>query len=335
MDAIRVGLMGLGHWARGAYAPVLRELQYVHIVAVSARSEETFAFAREQFGADIALYSDPGDLAADEDVDAVMIALPNRLHGSAARAAVASGKHVFVEPPVGFDADEISAVLRSVEDYDAVFQTDLELRYTPVMRLVADRVHSGLFGEPLMARVRLWTDWGYGGGEWLEEAEAQGFFLWLGCWYLDVLDVVFAASPLRASVIGGRAMNRELLDHGWAALEYPAGGLGELEFSLIAPEKQQITLRVTGPNAELEADLWTGDCRWRHRGEDWHEEHAPCSQPVHGFVGMRESIQDFFACIRSGSAPRADLAATRRVHEAAVACMRSEQEDETVRVKRL
>ena len=128
MDAIRVGLMGLGHWARGTYAPVLRELQDVHVVAVSARSEETFAFAREQFGADIALYSDPGDLAADEDVDAVMIALPNRLHGSAARAAVASGKHVFVEPPVGFDADEISAVLRSVEDYDAVFQTDLELR---------------------------------------------------------------------------------------------------------------------------------------------------------------------------------------------------------------
>ncbi len=334
METVNIGLMGLGTWASDAYAPVLGEREDVRVVAVAARSEATFARARELFGDAITEYTEIGDLAADREIDAIMIALPNRLHTDAALTAIASGRHVFAEPPVGFDAAGISAVFAAASASPAIFQTDLELRCTPVMDVVAEQVASGALGEGVMAKVRLWCGWGYGGGEWQAEAEDQGFFLWLGCWYLDVLDRVFGALPLRVSVMGGRAMNGDLIDHGWALLEYP-GGLGQLEFSLVVPEEQRLTVGVAGTEGEIEADLWSGDCRRRGRGEDWQERSVPPSQPVHGFAGMRESISDFLECVRSGGKDASNLAASRRVHAAALACMRSAETGETVTVAEL
>ena len=43
MASIRLGLIGLGEWARRAYVPILRELGEVEVVAVSACSETTHA----------------------------------------------------------------------------------------------------------------------------------------------------------------------------------------------------------------------------------------------------------------------------------------------------
>jgi predicted dehydrogenase len=292
-------------------------------VAVAARSEDTFEDARDFFGEDVHLRRDLADLAQDPAVDAVMAALPNRVHAEGALAAIEAGKPLFAEPPLGFDAAEIDEVFEAAEAGDAFVQTDLELRYVPAVQRIAEMAAAGDLGEHLMAKMRLWCDWGYGGMEWLDEAEDQGFFLWLGCWYLDVLDAVFEAEPERVSVMGGRAMNRGLIDHAWATLTYPEGRLGQFEFSLVAPEEQEITLTVAGTEGEASANLWTGEFRSRKRGEDWQRTVVPNSQPIHGFAGMRESIADFIECVRTGAEPRADLEVSRRVHAAALACARA------------
>ncbi len=320
METIGIGLMGLGYWATDAYAPVLAEMDGVEVVAVSARSDETFAKARELFGNGIAEHRDLDALAQDPAVDAVMAALPNRLHAEGALAAIEAGKPLFAEPPLGFDADEIREVFLAAEDAEAFVQTDLELRYVPAVQQVAEMAASGEPGDNLMATIRLWCDWGYGGGEWLEEAEDQGFFLWLGCWYLDVLDAVFGAGPERVSVMGGRAMNGRMIDHAWATLEYPGERLGQFEFSLVAPEEQEVMLTVAGTEAQMKADLWTGQMWIKERGRDQYAMAAPNSKPIHGFAGMRESIADFVDCVRTGREPLANLEVSRRVHAAALAC---------------
>lgn len=334
MDTLRIGLMGYGRWAREAYTPVLLEREDVRVVAVSARSDETLAAARASFGSEIATHRDFAGLADDPNVDAVMIAVPNRLHLPALEAAMRAGQHVFAEPPLGFDAYEIARAFELAEGARGIVHTDLELRCVPVLGAVREALAAGILGAPLMATVRLWASWGYGGGEWWAEAEEQSFWLWLGCWYLDVLDALYGAAPTHASVIGGRAMNGTLMDHGWASLRYP-GGIGQFEFSLIAPEEQVITLRVTGPEGELEADLWSGRYRRRRRGQEWESGARPPSEPVHGFAGIRESIASFLAAVRGAADPRENLTISRRVHQAALACAESERTEETCRVRYL
>ena len=324
MSTVKLGLIGLGEWPRQAYLPVLKSLDAAEVCAVAARSAATQQFAREQFGDGVALYGDYHDLLQDDAVEAVLVALPNTLHAEGTLAAVTSGKHVFYEPPLGHTAEEIDRALGAMRACDRVVQADFELRYLPVIDQVRQLVASRAIGDPLMARVRLWADWGYGGGAWSQNPEDEGFFPWLSCWYLDVLDCVFETPPLRASVVGGHAMNGRLLDHGWATLEYRDGQVGECEFSLVAVDGLEVRLLALGTKGELEADLITGRCRWRGADGAWQEATRPCSEPVHGFAGMRESIADFLAAVQEGRAAKADAEVAARVHQAMLLCAQAE-----------
>ena len=332
MLSIRLGLIGLGAWARAAYLPVLQELTGVSVGAVAARSDTTRQFAREQFGEGVTAYATFDELLNDDRIEAVMVALPNELHAQGVEAAVRSGKHVFFEPPIGHTAEEVARILHVMSGSGAVVQCDLEVRYLPVMGFVRELLAGGAIGSPLMGRVRLWADWGYGGGNWTQSPEDEGFFPWLGCWYLDLLDCVFGQSPVRVSVTGGHAMNGRLMDHGLATLAYPNGGVGEVEFNLVAVGGLSVMVSVLGTRGELEAELTTGCCRRRAADGEWHEVTRDCSRPMHGFVGMRESITDFFACIREGRESEAGVEVCRRVHTGMLACARSEALGQSVSV---
>jgi len=335
MSSVNLGLIGLGEWPREAYVPILKELPDANVVAVAARTEETQRFAREQFGDGIATYASYQELLADERIEAVMVALPNELHAPGIEAAVQSGKHVFFEPPIGHTAEETGRILAAMFASESVVQCDLEVRCLPVIDFLRAQLAAGTIGDARMAKVRLWANWGYGGGNWNQHPEEEGFFPWLGCWYLDLLDCVLEASPLQATVTGGYAMNGSVMDHGWTTLTYPDGRLGQFELSLVAVEGLSVTLTVLGTKGELEAELTDGRCRWRSEGSDWQEAVHDCSRPMHGFVGMRESIIDFLAAIQNGQSPRADVNVTQRVHEAMLACAQSETEKRSVAVPAL
>lgn len=325
MESISIGLIGLGHWPKRAYVPSLAGTDEVQVTAVAARSEETRQFARKTFGGDISLFTDYRELLADESIQAVMMALPNPMHADCLAAAASSGKHIFYEPPTGLNAKDVKRALDALSKTDKIVQADLELRCLPVTKRVRELLGKEGIGDPLMAKIRLWCDWGFGGGSFVQDVEQEGFFFWLGCWYLDVLDCIFAAVPVRAEVTGGYRMNGRLMDHGWAGLTYPEGEIGVLEMNLLAVEGLQVVLIVAGTSGELEADLISGNIRWRKEGSGWKSEPAPCLQPVHGFAGMQESIINFISSIREGRKPLADLEVSRRVYEAVLLCDEQER----------
>ena len=319
-----VGIIGFGQWTRQAYAPLLGEMPQVRVVAVSARSHTTRELAKGAFGAETKTFEDYHDLLNDSTVDVVLIALPNSLHAPALQAAATSKKHLFFEPPVAEDSETAMRVLDALAASGGVVQADLELRYLPVMDNVLELLQAGAVGEPLMAKIRLWCNWGYSGGAWYEEVQGQSFFLWLGCWYLDVLDCIFKQSAIQASVVGGHHSNGTLMDAGWASLAYSGGGIGQLEFNLVIPQETVIELSVACRSGEIIADLQTGRWRWRGEAGDWHPKHTPASTPAYGFVGMRESLQGFFETIQAGGTPRTDVDVMRRVQHAAQLCTAAE-----------
>ena len=321
---INVGLIGFGKWARQAYAPLLAEMPQIQVVAASAQSRTTRELAKQAFGADTKTFVDYHNLLNDPTVDAVLIALPNSLHAPVLQAAATSQKHLFFEPPVAENSETAAHVLDALAESQSVVQADLELRYLPVMDNVLSLLQSGTIGEPLMAKIRLWCNWGYGGGEWYDEVQGQSFFLWLGCWYLDALDCIFKQSAIQASVVGGRYSNGTLMDAGWASLIYPNGKIGQLEFNLMIPQETSIELTVACQSGEIIADLQTGQRRWRGETGDWHLGQTPASTPAYGFVGVRESLQGFFDTIQAGGRPRANVDVMRRVQHAAQLCADAE-----------
>ena len=324
MNVIRIGLVGFGDWPQQAYAPLLGELPDVNVVSVAAGSEKTLDLARRTFGEGIVATCDYRRILEAGDVDALMIALPNALHAEALLAAATSNKHVFFEPPIAIDPETARHVLNALEQCTGIVQADLELRCLPVLEAIQARISQGILGSPRMAGIHLGCDWGFKGGPWFDEVQQQSFFHWLGHWYLDVLDLICGQPATRASVLGGHAYNGSLMDHGWASLEYPGGFLGQFEFNLTLPAGTVIELDVACTRGELRADLETGTWEWRDESGNWQREHAPASEPVCGFVGMRESINDFVTAIRTDKPPRADLEVAGRVQQSAQCCVDAE-----------
>ncbi len=330
---VGIGIVGFGKWPRQAYVPAMKALDDAEVVAVAARSDQTLAAARAAFAADLALYHNYHDLLANDAVDAVMVATPNALHGEVVTWALRAGKHVFVEAPFGDSAEQAFRLLDEADDAAddelgrLVFQADLELGYIPVLRRVRELLADGTLGDPVSATVRLWCDWGFGGKAESPEAIRLGPFVWVGPWYFQVLDVLLGRLPRRVGATGVRAMNGELIDHGWTSLDYGDGVIGRFDFNLVAIEGEEIRVEAVGTRGEARADLSTGEVRWRSTDSGgWRLEHVPHAEPIAAFAGMRECVESFVRAIARGEPVLADAGAARRVHQVAFAAQQAADE---------
>ncbi|MCU1493637.1 MAG: hypothetical protein JWO62_1401 [Acidimicrobiaceae bacterium] len=102
-EKVRLGLVGCGRIAQVAHLPAARKAVGVELVAVCDASEHLSTNVAHQYG--VAGFTDLDAMLAVE-LDAVIVATPDRLHASNATAALEAGKHVLVEKPLASGADE-------------------------------------------------------------------------------------------------------------------------------------------------------------------------------------------------------------------------------------
>lgn len=107
----RVGLVGWGLGGRYFHAPYIQAvagLELVKVVTSRPIDPETFpgVQAVDSFAA----------LLADDSLDLLVLASPNRLHVPQALAALAAGKHVVIEKPVGETAVAIQQLITAAQE---------------------------------------------------------------------------------------------------------------------------------------------------------------------------------------------------------------------------
>jgi predicted dehydrogenase len=116
-NKIRVGIVGASAsrgFASIAHIPALRSLPQFDIAAVCTTRQETAEAAAAEYGARLA-FSDPEALARHSDVDLVTISVKVPDHYRPVMAAIAAGKHVYCEWPLGRDTDEAVRMLDAAE----------------------------------------------------------------------------------------------------------------------------------------------------------------------------------------------------------------------------
>jgi predicted dehydrogenase len=249
------------------------------------------------------------------------------MHREVALAVMGAGKHLFLELPVALTREDVAAVLEAAKSFQGVVQFDFELRYMPVCDALQEIVREGALGRPLSATIELRCGWGYGGGSFHEPTARDGFYVWLGAWYLDVLDLILGGPlPVRAQVAGGRAMNGPMLDHGHAVLEYDNGTIGRFTHNLISTQSEvSVMASLLCDRGELTADFSAGTITQHFlKGQTKQTNHPP-KQPIYGWAGMRESIAGFVSAIRLGTPVKGNADVARRVHEAVFACHEADQ----------
>ena len=136
---MRIGIIGAGGAARGIHLPALRLLSDIDIVV--ADCDPAARPAGVEFTADYR------DLLRRPDVAAVINSTPNFLHRPIALEALAAGKHVLCEKPLGLNHAETLEMLRAAEASGLVHMTAFTYRYAPGVQYLRHLVAAGALGK--------------------------------------------------------------------------------------------------------------------------------------------------------------------------------------------
>src|SRR5713226_337077 len=146
-----VGIIGVSPvrgWAAIAHIPALRALPNYEIRAVSAHSAESARAAGRVFGVS-EVFTDPEDLVSQSDIDVVAITVKVPHHRELVTAALAAGKAVYCEWPLGRDLDEARAMAALAAEKGVRTVVGLQARQAPAIEFVQQLLSDGYVGEVL------------------------------------------------------------------------------------------------------------------------------------------------------------------------------------------
>ena len=130
--AVGIAVIGAGGFAASTLLPAIRALPDFSLRTVVTRSSASAARVAQEFDAAQAS-TDAAAVLADPSVEAVVIATRHDLHAQLALDALAAGKHVFLEKPMGLTREEIDAVRDAARASDRVFTVGYNRRYAPLV----------------------------------------------------------------------------------------------------------------------------------------------------------------------------------------------------------
>src|SRR5712692_3248864 len=149
---IRVGIIGANPdrgWASVAHIPALRSLSDdFEITAVSTTRRESADAAGRRFGVPAA-FDDHRELVKSPAVDVVAVTVKVPHHLELATAALAAGKAVYCEWPLGNGLKEAETLAALAKEKGVLAVVGLQARSAPAVAYVQDLIKQGYVGEVL------------------------------------------------------------------------------------------------------------------------------------------------------------------------------------------
>lgn len=178
MKSIRVGVIGVGNigtmHADNIYQNKIEGMELIAVCDVNPMRLEA---CQERFP-EVLGYSDYVSLLQSNNIDAVVIAVPHRLHARIAMDALEAGLHVLLEKPIDVTVTEAQKLLSAAKKSDKIFAIMLNQRTNPLFQKAHEIVHGGLLGE-LKRSVWIVTNWYrtqhyYDSGDWRATWSGEG-----------------------------------------------------------------------------------------------------------------------------------------------------------------
>ncbi len=143
---VKIGLIGCGSITHFIHIPGFQIIPGVVLASACDSSIEAVKSTANRFG--ISRVSDDyREVVQDPNIDAVVIATPNDFHKEVSIAALAAGKHVLCEKPLGLDSGECLEMAATSKKAGKVNLVSFVYRFVPAMRYMKHLVDSGLVGE--------------------------------------------------------------------------------------------------------------------------------------------------------------------------------------------
>jgi myo-inositol 2-dehydrogenase / D-chiro-inositol 1-dehydrogenase len=210
---LRVGFVGCGRATQTLHLPALRRLADWQVVAAADSDEDRLKEIATRFGIP-RCYADYQALLANPDVEVVAVCVPPRLHAEVALAAVAAGKHVFIEKPLAVTLGECAELLEQSARSPRKVMVGFNLRWHRLVRRAREMIQDGTLGDLELIRTSFttggrmkatspaWSSWRTPGGGVLFDLGVHHFDLWR---YMTGAEVIEISAMNHSHEAGGQS----------------------------------------------------------------------------------------------------------------------------------
>lgn len=224
-----IAVVGCGQWGKN----LVRNFSQLGVLGAVCDPQ-----VEETYGAKVLTWE---DIMEDPSLTGVVLAVPASLHVRFAQEALERGKHIFLEKPIAFCAQDVKRLEEKAKNRGLIFMGGHILRYHPAFVLIQQKVESGTLGKLLFVDA---TRKSFG----RVVAEERTAF-----WSLaphDVSLVLALAGHLPQRVTAQAESVYTPADQGIAHLFFSQGMVARIFTSWISPYKQH-QLVVTGTQGSL------------------------------------------------------------------------------------
>ncbi len=297
---VRAAVIGLGWWSDVLADAALRG-DAIDIAACYTRSgDKRAAFAAKYKCRAAASYD---EILADPGIDAIINTTPNGVHLETTREAAAAGKHVFLDKPIANTVEEGCEIARVCAKADVVLALGYQRRRENHFRWIRTEIDAGRFGRLVQAECNIsrdrlgkidLTSWRY-----QASGMPGGVMLQIGIHYVDVLEMLMGPVRRVSGASAQLVLPGDNPDVANLILEHENGAISNLAASY-ASASEYYMMNIYGKEASAYYDLF-GGLRHLRRGET-----RPQAVAVTQNDTIREELEEFAACIRTGAKPETD-----------------------------
>src|ERR1044071_5822371 len=127
---LRIGVLGCGPISQFAHFDACRKARNAELYAICDVANDLRAKMAAVHDPQVA-YKDFDEMLNDPKVEAVILGVADQFHVPLARKAIAAGKHVLVEKPLGVTIEECEALRTEIGATGLVFQIGNNRRFDP------------------------------------------------------------------------------------------------------------------------------------------------------------------------------------------------------------
>lgn len=147
MQKVKWGILSTAKIGREKVIPAMQKSKFCDVLAIASRSESQARATANLLNIPHA-YGSYEELLSDPNLDAIYIPLPNHMHVEWAIKALAAGKHVLCEKPIGFSPeDALNLYNTSLERPSLKVMEAFMYRFHPQWQKVKKLVEDGQIGE--------------------------------------------------------------------------------------------------------------------------------------------------------------------------------------------
>jgi predicted dehydrogenase len=251
---IRFGIAGFGLHAVRRLMPGFALARNCKVVGLSRRDSDKGRADGAKYGIPH-VFASTAELSRCPEVDAVLVTTPNSCHLQDVLTAVAAGKPVLCEKPMGMNTDECRQMVEAARHAGVLLGVAQVFRFEESTAKFRERVAAGDIGRPIFARSEFSFPGSNHARTWLTNRSVAGGgpIADVGVHCIDALRYVLQDEPRRVTALGRSDEHSGDVEAAAAlTLEFARGTLATVLVSYRAPYRTP--LEIVGDAGVIRAE---------------------------------------------------------------------------------